>query len=447
MTVHSYERNCQLRTSSDTIRFMLRSPSGRFNDGRSLTHTIDLINRKVSAQDDGTGASKIVSRVINATLKHQGWLTIKKIEGHAHLHYFKIGNVTYCNAHPIKSYMTGPILLGLITNMHTKSQEDIDSYVEKCRDSVPEVLACLTNNLKYRYFHEGSRETSLLKIDVISDKEMAIQLYEGCWIPMKQTTFRSLYSAGNQRINKFTFISPEELYFICTGEHLTDVQIKLMYAYLMQNTSEKLVTERSLALLDELPEMFPTRVKKLVVENNRNSEKYTQVMMMVKGNALDWAIFGNITGNNQTGRQSVNSHMCISLKNYFLSITNPDGTSTNEKIKGYSTIKEHVKADTSFILIPMDSTENLGSVRRLTSTYYCEESDEIFYLGGSICIDQQNTDVSIGDQFASRALAFLNDTASFDRVSTMRGYKKNKVVHRVDINAMSKLQGYTEPYE
>lgn len=442
----TYERNSQLRTSTNNIEFILICPAGRLNEKGRYTNVINMTNNKVSSQDDGTGASKAVSRIINSTLKNQTWLTIRKRDGDGYLHFFKIGNATYCNAHPVKSYMTGPIILGLITTMQNRTQESIDSYIKKCKDSVPEVLACLTNNLKYKYFHSGSRETSLLKIDVISDKEMAIQLYEGCWIPMKQTTFRTLYSSGNDRVNKFTFISPEELYFICTGEHLTDVQIKLMYAYLMQNTSEKLVTQRSLELLDELPKMFPTRVKKIVVENNPQSRDSTHVIMTVKGNAMDWAISGYITGNNQVGRQSVNSHVCISLKNYYLSTTDPiTGVDKNIEIKGYSTIKEHLNINTDYVLLPLDDCQNLGSIRRLNSCYYCEESDEIFYLSGGICIDQQNTDVSIGDQFASRALAFLNDTASFDRVSTMRSYKRNKVVHRVDTNAMSKLQIYITP--
>jgi len=443
-------RQCVLQTSTNRIVFHITCPQGRLNDSKRLVNVIDMNNRKVSNQDDGTGASKLISRVLNSTLKRQGWFTIKSTPFPTtnYLHFFKVGNDTYCNAYKIKSYMTGPIMLGLIATMKTKSQEEIDKYISKCMDSVPEVLACMTNNLKYKYYNRGERETSLLKIDIISSSEVAIQLYEGCWIPMKQTTFRTLYSAGGDRVNKYTFISPEELYFKCTGEHLTDVQIKLMYAYLLQNTSEKLVTQRSLELLNELPKMFPTRINKLIVKNNPQARDSTHVIMMVRGNLLDWSISGYITGNNQVGRQSVNSHMCVSLKNYELHIQDSDGnTMVTLDVEGYSTLKENLNEDTYFALEPKKGCIGIGTIKRLNSAYFCEKSDEIFYFTGSICIDQQNTDVSIGDQFTSRAMAFLNDTASFDRVSTMRSYKRTVLPDRVDINAMFELQPFTLPKE
>lgn len=443
MTTNS--RQCTLHTSTNRINFYVTSQIGRFNDGKSLTNTISLDNTRVTQQDDGTGASKSVSRVINSTLKHQGWVTIRVTQfGGNYLHFFKVGNNTYCNAYQVKSYMTGPIMLGVISTMNVKTQEQIDNYIQKCMNSVPEVLACLTNNLKYNYYYKQSKETSLLMIDVISSSEIAIQLYEGCWIPMKQTTFRTLYSAGNGRINKFTFISPEELYFICTGEHLTDVQIKLMYAYLMQNTSETLVTKRSLQLLDDLPKMFPSKIHKSLIEQDKRDSSL--VIMIVKGNKFEWAISGHVTGVKQTGRQTVNSYFCVSLKNYVLTITDEDGHAINAiEIKGYSTLKEHIKEDTMFRFEPKESCYNLRTLKSTSSVYFCEESDEIFYFSGSICIDQRNTDVSIGDQFASRAMAFLNDTASFQRVSTMRSYQRIEVLNRVDVNALSKLQVYIRP--
>ena len=81
--------------------------------------------------------------------------------------------------------------------------------------------------------------------------------------------------------------------------------------------------------------------------------------------------------------------------------------------------------------------------RNRNNLYYDEETGEAFLLTGSICIDQRNSDVSLGDQFASRAMAMLNDTASFERVSTMRTYKSRKIAKRVDLNALSKLQFHT----
>lgn len=442
-----YTRQASIQTSTDTIRFNITSPSGRMYN-KTYTTVINLNQRKITSQSDGTAASKYLSKVINATLKRDNWLTIRiglkdGMPIGNHIHYFRFDNNTYCNGFKIKSYMTGPIFLGLIGTLNKKSQEDVDKYVEKCMNSVPEVLACLTNSLKFNYWHKRNHETSLLKIDTISDTEVAIQLYEGCWIPMKQTTFRSLYSAGTGRTNKYSSISPEELYFICTKEHLTDVQIKLMYAYLIQNTSDKLVTERSLELLNELPEMFPNRIKKFIIPT---SDTEDHVVMVVAGKSLDWAISGSITKDRRVsvGRQNVNSYNCVSLHNFVIEYMEDSVTKTR-KIDGHKAVQEALDINPEGInFVPIHSTDKLQMIsfrpNNRNRLYFDEESGEGFMMMGSICIDQQESDVSLGDQFASRAMAMLNDTRSFDMVSTMRSFKNHKITERVDLNALSKLQ-------
>ena len=441
-----YTRGCSVTTSTNRIKFYLTSPTGRFYS-KGYATIINLDQTKITSQDDGTNASKYMSRVINSSLKHGGWITIRvHAEGSPlrgmgnYIHFFKIGNETYCNAFKIKGYTTGPIFLGLISTLGIKTQKEVDRYVEKCMNSVPEVLACLTNNLKFNFYHKGSHETSLLVIDTISDTEVAIQLYEGCWIPMKQTTFRTLYSAGTGRVNKYSSVSPEELHFICTKEHLTDVQIKLMYAYLLQNTSTKLVTERSLELLNDLPKMFPNRIKKFLIPKSKNEDI---VIMVVSGRSLDWVITGRITkGRNiTTGRQNVSSYQCISLKNFDI------GWGDNRvEYDSFKTLEKCLVSagEDGITFIPKNDMNGLGSLlyreRNRNTLYYDEETGEGFILTGSICIDQRNSDVSLGDQFASRAMAMLNDTASFERVSTMRSYKNRKIAERVDLNALSKLQ-------
>ena len=447
-----HTRGCSVTTSTNRIEFYLTSPTGRFYS-KGYSTVINLVQMKITSQDDGTNASKYMSRIINSTLKHGGWITIRVHAEGSHgsfrgmgnyIHFFRIGNETYCNAFKIKGYTTGPIFLGLISTLGIKTQKEVDRYVEKCMNSVPEVLACLTNNLKYNFYYEGSHETSLLKIDTISDTEVAIQLYEGCWIPMKQTTFRTLYSAGTGRVNKFTSISPEELHFICTKEHLTIVQIKLMYAYLLQNTSSKLVTERSLELLNDLPKMFPNRIKKFLI--NKSADENI-VIMVVSGNSLVWAITGVIRkGRNITsGRQNVSSYQCISLKNFDIAWGN-----NRVEFDSFKTLKRCLRRageeGVNFITND-DETTGINTFnyreRNRNNLYYDEETGEAFLLTGSICIDQRNSDVSLGDQFASRAMAMLNDTASFERVSTMRTYKSRKIAKRVDLNALSKLQFHT----
>jgi len=464
MTVQS--RNSGYRTATSNTTFTYTSPYARMREGRNTVYNFSQPPNRQGTQDDGTMATKHVSKILNGTLKAYGWITFTKSvgqpprpvtlksdleSGSSYLHFFKAGNKTYCNGFPIKSYMTGPIFLGCFSKLASWNQDKVDEFVYNSMDSVPEVLAAMTNNLKFNYMLNGRWETSLLKVSLISRKEVAIQLYEGCWMPMKQTSFRSLFNAGAGRNNKYSTISPEELYFNSTGEHLTDVQIKYMYAYLDQNTSTKLVTKRSLELLDGLPEMFPTRVKKFDFEVGENYRYNT--MMLVKGNQLDWAVSGNVDYEKvSTGRQNVSSHAIMDIRNYGLQITIPSddgiGSISNYTIKGWDNLMAHFvgmknNPNWRYDLVPKKNTYGMATINLRRSTgavYCCKESGQAFVVLSGICIDQSNVDVSIGDQFASRVMAFLNDTASFERVSTMRGYKTMKPNFRVDFDALSELQ-------
>ena len=50
-----------------------------------------------------------------------------------------------------------------------------------------------------------------------------------------------------------------------------------------------------------------------------------------------------------------------------------------------------------------------------------QEGKTVFFYARPICIDNQENDVSIGDQLAGRALALINDVHSIRNVSTLRG--------------------------
>jgi len=459
-------RNSGYRTATSNTTFTYTSPHARMREGRNTVYNISQPNNRAGTQDDGTMATKHVSKILNGTLKAYGWITFTKpvgtpsvpslkvdLEmGSSYLHFFRVGNKTYCNGFPIKSYMTGPIFLGCFSKLASWNQDKVDEFVYNSMESVPEVLASMTNNLKFNYILNNRWETSLLKVSLISRKEVAIQLYEGCWMPMKQTSFRSLFNAGAGRNNKYSTMSPEELYFNCTGEHLTDVQIKYMYAYLDQNTSTKLVTKRSLELLDGLPEMFPTRIKKF--DFKKDDSRYNTVMV-VKGNQLDWVVSGRVNYEKvSTGRQNVSSQVAVDIRNYRLQITTNEALDADgwDSVNSYeieswdnlmsNCVNMATDLDSRYDLVPKDNYYGMTTInlrRNTGAMYYCKESGQAFLTLSGICIDQSNVDVSIGDQFASRVMAFLNDTASFDRVSTMRSYKKMKPEFRVDFDALSEL--------
>lgn len=78
---------------------------------------------------------------------------------------------------------------------------------------------------------------------------------------------------------------------------------------------------------------------------------------------------------------------------------------------------------------------------QMVSTFVYQPSNEDKQWGwtGPICIDNMARGSSLGDQFATRALAVLNDNMTVARVNTIKGYLKTKPNKnkRVDINEMS----------
>ena len=69
-----------------------------------------------------------------------------------------------------------------------------------------------------------------------------------------------------------------------------------------------------------------------------------------------------------------------------------------------------------------------------TYVYQPDESNDITWRG-PICIDNANNDSSIGDQFAARAMALLNDHFTIEIVSTIKSYiKDDPNKNRVDVD-------------
>lgn len=78
---------------------------------------------------------------------------------------------------------------------------------------------------------------------------------------------------------------------------------------------------------------------------------------------------------------------------------------------------------------------------QMVSTYVRQPKgeDTTWCWTGPICIDNMAKGSSLGDQFATRALAVMNDNMTVARVNTIKGYLKTKPNknERVDINEMS----------
>jgi hypothetical protein len=218
---------------------------------------------------------------------------------------------------------------------------------------------------------------------------------------------KSFINACRGNKNKFLGVSPEELYYLSRKEFLTPLAIKTVYAFLEQNRKSSLVDKRSMELFRNLTERFKGRIfeKEMLVE-----EKVSQCMA-VKGKQLDWIV---VDRGYKHGRQDVSTYMVMCSSNF----------TWEAESERYHPLQEITSGISSY---------------RINQIWRNESNDYEYILVGPICIDQAHSGVSIGDQFAARAMALLNDVHSFQHVSTIRNFTHMKVENRVDWNAVSKM--------
>ena len=99
-----------------------------------------------------------------------------------------------------------------------------------------------------------------------------------------------------------------------------------------------------------------------------------------------------------------------------------------------------------------DSTykSNIQAVSTYVYNYIEDPEQQNYYegwLGGPICIDNMTKHSSLGDQFAARAMALLNDNITISIVSTIKSYLKDdehiegQETHRVDFDNLPFFKG------
>jgi len=84
-------------------------------------------------------------------------------------------------------------------------------------------------------------------------------------------------------------------------------------------------------------------------------------------------------------------------------------------------------------------TRSSGGRQDVATYVYGIDADSNPVYRGPICIDNLNTNSSIGDQFVARALALLNDHVVVNMVSTIKSYMPNIEV-RDDNNGLPRMQ-------
>ena len=155
-------------------------------------------------------------------------------------------------------------------------------------------------------------------------------------------------------------------------------------------------------LVEKLHKTFPGVYKYIQHEEN-GSHSTPHRGLYIRGPGCSWVVSStHEEGTHVLGRQNVNTahmHHCI--------------RPTEEEVEELLKIKYATDAHFFETLRPWVKTNKV-----LT------DGHNIYSRAGNICIDQSDSNISLGDQIASRTMLLMNDIDNIDSVSTLRGFAK-----------------------
>ena len=267
----------------------------------------------------------------------------------------------------------------LYRSCYEDDPQTLIAYLIKMINLPENVSYVLENRTPFFYFDVREREKIKVRLNtkMISNTECALEISDGIWAPIsikELDVFVNYFYHEQSRAKKWANMSPKKLWIALMGEEPSTSQLLLMEEFLIQNRTQHLVEERAKQLMNGLEVKYPDRIKLL---------KYKHfTIMLVKGKICDWIIINSI---------------------YKTKI---------QKVKTFAYI--------SGSLLP----EHYSSSRT-------HRSQNKFYEGqlrGPICIDNIHQNSSLGDQYAARALALLNDELTVKLVNTIANYLPESVL-------------------
>ena len=244
---------------------------------------------------------------------------------------------------------------------------------------------CLENRMPFHFYEDFEKIEVRLNCEQISDTEIAVEISDGVWGTMKikdVQAYCNFYLHKQERGKKWKRLSPKKFYSILVGNKPTESQLKVMTAFLKQNRMGDIVEKRAMQLVDDMLEQHKSRLIPFFDNNGVLRD------LVVKGKEFDWRLSYRGSGDysRTTGRQNVSTYL-------------------------------------------------LQKIRR--------DNEDVLEWKGPICIDNMAQGSPLGDQYAARALALMNDTHTMKIVSTIRSYIVNtndKDEIRVDENVLRKLR-------
>ena len=279
-----------------------------------------------------------------------------------------------------------------------EAQEALDDYFLRCIEVPENVSYAMENRVPYKFFEREGLEikerNTRLSLMRIAQDNYALEISSGVWGEINSKNLNTFINSYlyNKRSGKWYMVSPAELWFRTVGTKATPAQIKIMKEFLKQNRRSDLAEQRAMQLFNDMVNKYDNVTKGTFV---RNGEKV--LAMFIRGKFADWMVVDN---KSKRGIQDVSTYVL--------------------------------------------TTKRLGEGQAVTLLdNVINNTDEEPYWAGPICIDNLSSGASVGDQFAARAFACMNDTMLVKLVSTVRryiqGHEANQEEIRLDWDAMCKL--------
>ena len=309
------------------------------------------------------------------------------MEGYV-IHFHKRGSRYYINGlMGNKSVLMAALARTIFKSCFTDDGLELEKFMVKHITLPENVSYALENRAPYYFYLQGDdgyynkRIECRLKVNLISDKKVAIEISDGIWGEMtvkQMNTYMNTYLKKKKQ-GSWSNLSPSELWFKVMKEEITEAQEHLMISFLNQNRTSKVVKERARDLMIHIAKRYPDRVAINWgdPETKLLDQKDKPTIMYIRGKLADWKLTDR--GLKSQGQQNVSTYIWTETEQSDL-----EGFADEIKMKGG--------------------------------------------WDGPICVDNLNNKSPTGDQFVTRALGLLNDNVLGDRVSTIRRHLKGREI-------------------
>ena len=246
-----------------------------------------------------------------------------------------------------------------------------DKYAMYCK-TPNDVIYALENRTPYHWYEAGVKIDVRLNTKKISDTELSLEISDGLWGAITTKNLNSFLSfyLHNRKQSKWKFMSPTKLYSELMGREPSESELELMVAVIVEERAKELLVSMSKQYSDR---MYMTKIEELI-------------HIRVRGKLYDWLLVEN-RGFSESSTQKVAVY-----------------------VLGADFVSSHDET----------TQEEIDSGGVSTVTNYVDSK-----WRGPICIDNMASGSSLGDQFASRIFAVMNDSMTVSRVSTLSHYLDN----------------------